>query len=323
MSEGSDTTDAERTIDELDRALVNRLRADGRASNRSLAAELGVNEATVANRLRRLEQARIMRVVALTDMAAFGYEFLAFAKLRVRDRSVMEVAADVAQLAESISVVVSTGRYDVIAALLARDRRHLAELIGTSLRQIPGVAAIDTELALEVLRYESMWGALEASEWPLEPWENSEVVDDLDLAIIRALQRDGRTSNRRIAADLGVSEGTIRSRIRRLEDEGVIRIQAVSDPVAFGFESHAFVGVQVAGGMIEEVARGLLEIDSLLVIARTLGEYDLLALVATPDRRTLAETVLGRVRSVPAVDRTETIETWATVKHAYLWAHLV
>ena len=61
-------------LDELDLALVEALRRDGRAGNRSLGAELGVNEVTVANRIRRLSAASVIRVVALTDIEAFGHE---------------------------------------------------------------------------------------------------------------------------------------------------------------------------------------------------------------------------------------------------------
>ena len=105
------------TIDDLDRALVERLRVDGRESNRSLATALDVNEATVATRLRRLEQNSIMRVVALTEMEAFGYRDMVFAKLRVGSRSIMAVGEDLARLPEVISVTVSTGRFDVIATV--------------------------------------------------------------------------------------------------------------------------------------------------------------------------------------------------------------
>ena len=60
-------------IDELDRSIVERLRLDGRETNRSLAAALGVNEATIATRLRRLETNNVMHVVALTDIERLGF----------------------------------------------------------------------------------------------------------------------------------------------------------------------------------------------------------------------------------------------------------
>jgi DNA-binding Lrp family transcriptional regulator len=130
-------------------------------------------------------------------------------------------------------------------------------------------------------------------------------------------------SNRRIAAQLDVSEGTVRSRIRRMEDEKLIRIQAVSDPFAFGFTSHAYVGIETVGGKVDDVANALLGVESVFVLTRTLGEFDLLAVVATADRESLIDTILHRIRPLPGIRRTETFENWAALKHAYLWARLV
>ena len=51
---------------------------------------------------------------------------------------------------------------------------------------------------------------------------NGDRLDDLDRQIVERLARDARVSNRAIAAELGVTEGTIRTRIKRLQAEGLI-----------------------------------------------------------------------------------------------------
>jgi DNA-binding Lrp family transcriptional regulator len=311
------------SIDALDRALVERLRVDGRESNRSLAAALDVNEATIANRLKRLEAGAIMRVVALTDMEAFGHRLLVFVKLRVSSRSIMSVGEELSRLPEVISVTVSTGRYDVIAVVLARDRPHLSRVVGVDIPAVAGVDSTRCEFAIDVLRFESKWALLSAPSLPTETRGAPEVVDDLDLSIIALLQRDARSSNRRIADELGVSEGTIRARIKRMEEERLIRIQAVSDVLAFGMGAHAYVGIQVAGGEMAKVTDGLLECADIAVVARTIGDFDFVAVVAAEDREALIGVILGRISSIPGVRHTETFESWRTLKHAYTWARLV
>jgi DNA-binding Lrp family transcriptional regulator len=311
------------SIDDLDRALVERLRIDGRESNRSLASALGVNEATVANRLRRLEAASIMRVVALTDMEAFGHSYLVFAKLRVASRSIMAVAQELSSLPEVISVTVSTGRYDVVATVLARDRAHLSRVVGADIAGVTGIGSTQCELAVDVLRFESMWALLAAPELPTEPLSAPDVVDELDLSIIALLQRDARSSNRGIATELGVSEGTIRARIKRMEEERLIRIQAVSDVVAFGIEAHAYVGIEVEGGKVSKVADGLLGCPEIAVLTRTIGAFDFFAVIAAENREALIEVILEQVSAIPGVRHTETFESVRTIKHAYTWARLV
>jgi DNA-binding Lrp family transcriptional regulator len=311
------------SIDDLDRALVERLRTDGREGNRSLATALGINEATVANRLRRLEAGSIMRVVALTDMEAFGYRYMVFAMLRVGSRSVMDVGNELSRLPEVISVTVSTGRYDVIATVLAQDRAHLSQVVGVEIPAIKGVEETRCELAINVMRFDSMWALLQAPELPTEPWAETDAVDELDLSIISLLQRDARSSNRRIADELSVSEGTIRARIRRMEEERVIRIQAVSDVIAFGISAHAYVGIQVSGGKVPRVAEGLLGCKDIPVLTRTIGDFDFVAVVTATDRDALISVILEQISQIPGVRHTETFESWRTLKHSYTWARLV
>src|SRR6478609_2665984 len=58
--------------------------------------------------------------------------------------------------------------------------------------------------------------------------------DELDRAIIRELERDGRQPFREIGRSLGVSEATVRARYRRLTDSGLLRVVAFADPTAHG-----------------------------------------------------------------------------------------
>ena len=54
-------------------------------------------------------------------------------------------------------------------------------------------------------------------------------LDKLDQGIVEKLARDARISNRAIAAELGVTEGTIRTRVKRLQNEGLIQFTVVTD----------------------------------------------------------------------------------------------
>lgn len=308
-------------LDRADRILVDHLRQSGRMSNRALAEASGLSEATVASRLRRLEQERAISVVAITDIVAAGYQHLAFAKVRASGASVLSVGASFAKIPEVISISVTTGQYDLVLAVLARDVDHLSELAGGVIPAAKGVDEVRWELALDVLRFESRWAALRSSLPP----DGLEVrgLDDLDTGIIRWLQRDARTSNRSIGDELGVSEGTVRTRIRRLETEGVIRIQAVSDVQALGLHASAYVGVRTVGGQVASVARKLADMPEAPIVTRSLGDFDLFVVVATEDRQGLVELVLERIAATKGVRRTETIEIVTTLKHSYTFGRLL
>jgi DNA-binding Lrp family transcriptional regulator len=313
------------TTDELDRSIVERLRVDGRETNRSLAAALGVNEATIAARLRRLEAGHVVHVVALMDMYRAGFPYFAFAMITTSDRPVAAVAQEIAAVGQTIFVNLHTGRYDIIAGVLARDREELGRVFGEVLPKIRGVRTVRCELAVDVLRLDSAWAALGAGDQGALPGPEvpAEAVDELDLRIIGALQGDARSSNRGIAADLGVSEGTVRSRLRRMEDDGLIRIRAVSNIAAFGHGAAATVGVHVADGRIDQVAKGLQEIDSVAAIIRSLGEFDFLLILLAESRPLLLDVVLNRIQALKGIRSTETFETAGTLKHLYTWVRLV
>ena len=309
-------------VDELDRGLVARLRVDGREGNRSLAKALGVNETTVAARLRRFDEQQMVRVVALTDFEAFGYHCLAFVFVSLNERSATSVADELTGIPEAINVAVVTGRHDIVLTVVAHDRVALARLASEKIAAIPGVDRVRCELAVEVHRYNYSFAAVRQPRESVTPDPALVGVDQLDQAVIGALKRDARISNRRIAQLVGVSEGTVRSRLRRLETSGHVRIQAICDADTFGLRSAAFVGVRANATRIDAVARGLLETREAGVIARTLGQFEFVAVVVAGPRGGLIDTVLARIADIEGVRSTETLVISCAAKHAYTWAKI-
>ena len=265
----------------------------------------------------------MMRVVAITDIRLFGHREFAFAMINVGGRSVYQVAAELAKLPETISVTVSTGRFDIIVSILGRDRLHLAELFGTVLPKIKGVRAIHASMALDVLKYESKWTLFGADSGTTPKAQPSDTVDEMDLAIIASLQVNARRSNRQIAADLGVSEGTVRGRIKRMQTDRVFRIQAVSDIVVSGLGAHAFVGIKAAPGKVNAVAKVLAQREDVAQITRVLDRLDLMAVIIAPDRQSLISAIHNEIALLTGVQSIETFDTVGTLKHTYLWTWIV
>lgn len=309
-------------IDHVDRELLSHLRLDGRKSSKALASELGVAETTVRARLRRLAEGSIMTVTAVTDMEAFGHEFLTVTKVRTAGRPPADVGIDLAREPETIGIFVTTGRYDLMVSMLARDKAHLATLLGVTVPSIDGVDVVRSELALSVLKYESTYASIGTAEFPTEPWAISSQVDDMDLAIVEHLRDDARASNRSIAARLGVSEGTVRYRIRRMESDKVIRIQTVCDVAAFGFMSFAYLGIQVTGPRLNDTATKLQNHPAVPVLLRTIGEFELMCVIQASDRLALVD-LAAQIGAYAGVRRIEAFESLRSVKHSYTWAKLV
>ncbi|BBZ77260.1 hypothetical protein MANY_25970 [Mycolicibacterium anyangense] len=310
-------------LDTLDRALIEALTVDGRAGNRALAARLKVNEVTVAARLRRLEDSGVMRVVAITDMRLFGHREFAFAMIQVAGRPVHAVATEIAKLTESIGVTICIGRFDIMVAILGRDRKHLADLFGRVLPKIKGVTSVHGSFALDVLKHDSKWGLLRAEAGATPEAQVSDTVDQMDLSIIALLQQNARRSNRQIAADLGVSEGTVRVRIKRMVAERVFRIQAVSDVELSGLGAHAYLLVSTAPGKADDIAKALARRDDIVQVTRVLDTVEVVAVMQSPDDATLVASVFDEIALLPGVRRAEIVAGVASPKHTYAWTWIV
>lgn len=324
MAREADAADAPSVpeLTDLDRALIEILRHDGREGNRALASRLNVNEVTVAAHLRRLEEANLMRVVAVTDIRLFGHRELVFAMINVTGRSARDVAADMAKLPEAIGVTICSGRYDIVGPVLCRDREHISDMFGTALSSINGVASVHGALSLDVLKFDSRWAAFRDAGTMPEA-QPSDTVDETDLEIIHLLQRNARRSNRSIAAELGVSEGTVRSRIKRMLSERVFRIQAVSNFVAFGYAAHGYIGIKTAPGKHYSVAKKLAKRDDVPELSRVLDEFDLLAVLIATDHDSFISAALDEIALLPGVEKVEIFYGCDSIKHTYGWTWIV
>ncbi len=145
------------SLDELDHAIIDLLREDGRSPYRAIARELGLTEATVRSRVKRLEESGTMRVVAVTDIEAAGYQMLLAIGVQVENRSPSDVAVDLAKIPEIFSVNVVVGTHDVEVLMVAEDLDALNRLLSKLLSSIAGIRRLTPSLAMNVLKNQPDW----------------------------------------------------------------------------------------------------------------------------------------------------------------------
>ena len=79
------------------------------------------------------------------------------------------------------------------------------------------------------------------------------VLDKIDSKIIEILDLDGRTSNAYIAKIIGVSEGTIRRRLKKLISDNYLYVNGVANLSKMGMDSQAIVGIKADADKIEYI----------------------------------------------------------------------
>lgn len=156
----SSKSDINFELDEIDEQIIAALRLNGRIANRDLARSMGVNEATVRTRLRRLEETNTLRIVAMRDLGAMGFEYLAPIGVQVKGRSAAHVGAELAKLDRVITVNVAIGMHDLEIQVVARSLTEMDELVTNVIAQTEGVERLFPGLALKVLKYNPEWAPL-------------------------------------------------------------------------------------------------------------------------------------------------------------------
>lgn len=151
-------------IDELDQAIIAELRKDGRATNQQIANQLGLTAATVSTRIKRMEDANKLRVVAVSDFSAHGYNLLMQVAVEVEGRAAADVAADLARIPEVFAVHLVTGRYDIDMLVALKDYEDLSELMLNRLAGVSGIRSMLPAIAVDILKYKFDVAPIEARQ---------------------------------------------------------------------------------------------------------------------------------------------------------------
>lgn len=144
-------------------------------------------------------------------------------------------------------------------------------------------------------------------------------LDQIDREILRVLQGNGRAPYREIARELGVSEGTIRNRVNRLQSDGVLTIAAITDQFALGYRVTAFCLIRVQVGHQESVVEELSLWDDVIYISSCTGRADLYIQVVCRDHEHLWELLTQRLPSIDGVADVETFQEIKLHKVSYVY----
>ena len=139
-------------VDELDKRILSVLLEDGRASCREVARILGVSPATVAKRLKKLENSGLIKgYTALLDHEKLGYDITVITAITVSGGKLLEVEREIAKLPGVCAVYDVTGPVDVMVIAKFRNRQELSRFT-KSLLAMPHVERTCTYVVLTTVK---------------------------------------------------------------------------------------------------------------------------------------------------------------------------
>jgi Lrp/AsnC family transcriptional regulator for asnA, asnC and gidA len=144
-------------------------------------------------------------------------------------------------------------------------------------------------------------------------------IDRVDAEIIKLLQKDGRIPNTEIARLVGVSEATVRGRLNRLIEDGVIQIVAVSNPLMLGFNMVGSIRIFVEVKKMDAIIEALKKLKPLWHIVQSTGDASIDTEFIVKSQTDLNELIFERINRIDGVLRTETSLFLKYVKRQYDW----
>ncbi|HHY98060.1 MAG TPA: Lrp/AsnC family transcriptional regulator [Firmicutes bacterium] len=150
--------------------------------------------------------------------------------------------------------------------------------------------------------------------------ESGAALDELDREILKFLLRDGRTPYTMIASELGVAEGTVRKRVARMIENGIVKVAAVVDPSRLGMNFIAIVGIKVSGDDPEGTIEALGRLPEVRYIAVCTGSHDLIAEVTVKSNEDLFYFLTRKLRRIPGVVSSDTSLVLKICKQSYTWS---
>ncbi len=145
-------------------------------------------------------------------------------------------------------------------------------------------------------------------------------LDELDKAIIIALEDDGRRPFRDIARDLGIAESTIRSRVARLQENRLIHITAVGDPLQLGVEVAAIILIRARPGTVTRTAATLAKLPHVRFVGTSFGQADIVIQTLHSSVKQLHAFVSEELpERCPDITSTETFQLAEVLKSSWDW----
>lgn len=139
-------------LDKIDRKILEALHKDGRASNTALAKELHVSEATIRNRINRMQENDLVRIIGYSDPAKLGYPVAVNAFLKVESQFVETVAKKLAAMKETHTVAICAGSYEIYMRCSFKSEKGLYDFFYKSVSKLKGVKHVESHLFLKIVK---------------------------------------------------------------------------------------------------------------------------------------------------------------------------
>ncbi len=142
-------------------------------------------------------------------------------------------------------------------------------------------------------------------------------LNGTDIKILQDLLKDARFSSRQIAKNVGVSVGTVLSRIKKMEDEGLIKgYSVILDHEKLGYQLTVVTEITVSKGRLVETEKEIAKIPNVCGVYDVTGLTDAMIIAKFKSREELG-VFTKKILALPYIERTNTHVVITTVKENF------
>jgi Lrp/AsnC family transcriptional regulator for asnA, asnC and gidA len=144
-------------LDTTDKAIIREMQVEGRMAYAQLAPLVGLSEAATRQRVNKLLDRGVMEIVAVTDPTMLGLRHQSMVGINV-DSDVRDVADELAEINAIDYLVVTAGRYDILAEVFCADEGEFLSVVNDQIRPIAGIRNLEILTYLDLVKQTYNWG---------------------------------------------------------------------------------------------------------------------------------------------------------------------
>ena len=289
-------------LDELDEAIIEALQEDGRTSLASIAARVRLSPDAVRNRIARLTNDAILKVVGVVDPRSVGLNAQAAVGISY-EGDLKTITQELALYGEVTFMAVMLGHKNIMCEISTADDNGIADFVAGTIAPMEGVNSVEVWKHLSVHKWET--GIRRTYGNPVvKPSDPEGGLDKLDVQLLRLLTDNPRRSYADLAEAVGAPYSVVRRRCQALFDRGTIRAEVVVNRVSTQTLTMALLGIRIYGSDIDSVLAGVAHIAEVEILLRVSGAFAAIAEVGCASIDDLHR-VDDLIRSVPGVAMTE------------------
>ena len=316
--------------DERDGLIIEMLRADPTVQNSQISTALGVSNATIGARIKKLQTGGIVRVVGSTDIRAAGYETFAMGSIQVaaeNPNACINAAAALAKMPQIVSIGTQLHQHQIMFHMIGQDPTDIERTLVAAASANPDILDAQVSVVLSNYKYSLNHGPIVEKKpdfnrrlSELSATRLSDCYGKRELSVLAMLHGDGRKSLREVARHLDFPESQVRAIFRKLDDTpGMLNYKTIVNPGALGHRHVHQIYLKANYQFLPAIVKQLTEMPEVLGIANTSAALNLAVSTITPSRIAFRELITERIPAIHGIENFEVVEMMQGFKFEGSW----